>query len=89
MTVTKIDIAEIASALLEDIDGDTADWELFEVAYDKATVSNQRYQIVFHPQAGRAGIVFCGSGSSGTTSWTDASSAADAFARFRSGEMLN
>lgn len=87
--ITPIDISEINESLLADINGSTSGWALYEAPYKDATVSNQRYQVVFNPESGRAGIVFCGSGSSGATEWTDATSAEDAMRRFHDGEMAN
>lgn len=87
--MTKIEITHIDHNLLADIDNQTQGWELFEAPYEQATVSNQRYQVVFSEEAGRAGIVFCGSGSSGATSWTDAVSPDDAIRRYLADEMAN
>lgn len=85
--MNQIDISEIDGSLLEDIDCNTKGWALYEAPYDAATVSNQRYQIVFHEVAGRAGIVFCGSGCSGSTHWTDANSPEEVFKRFVADDM--
>jgi hypothetical protein len=85
--MTKIDITKIDKNLLSDINENTDGWELYEFPYDQATVSNQRFQMVWHPENKRGGIVFVGSGSSGSTSWTDASSPADAMQRYLTQEM--
>lgn len=45
--------------------------------------------IVYSDTARRAGIVYVGSGSSGYTSWTDASSVEDALRRYLDDEMSN
>lgn len=82
-----LDIAQIDRNLLTDLDDDATGWDLYEAEYEGATVSNQRYQVVFSADAGRAGIVFCGSGSSGQTSWTDAASPDEAMHLFHADEM--
>lgn len=84
--IQPMDLAEIDPALLADLDGDEG-CELFEVDDPKQTISNQYYQLVYHAASTRAGIVFCGSGSSGLTFWTDASSPEDAMRRFLNDEM--
>ena len=83
-----IDISEIDPALLHDINDEVRGWALYEAPYEGETVSNQQYQIVFHAGIGRAGIVFCGSGSSGMTSWTDAGSPEEAFDRFINDDLI-
>ncbi len=85
--LTSVPVDTIDPALLTDIDGDTTGTKLFTADYDRATVANQHYQIAYKADAGRAGIVFVGSGSGGLTSWTDCISAEDAFSRFIRGEM--
>lgn len=85
--MTKIDIAEIDQTLLADLDGNTDGCELYEFPYEQATVSNQRYQLVWSAENSRAGIVFVGSGSSGATSWTDATSPEDAMQRYLADDM--
>jgi hypothetical protein len=87
--LSEIDISEIHENLLEDIGGSTTGWSLHKGEYQDKTVSNQHYQIVFNHESNRAGIIFCGSGSSGHTEWTDATSAENAFARFLNGTMAN
>jgi hypothetical protein len=85
--MTKIDISELDAALLADIDGDTSSWVLYEVPAANASVANQRVQILFSSDHNRAGIVFCGSGSSGVTSWTDASTPEQAYERYTNDDM--
>lgn len=46
-------------------------------------------QVVWYPEHGRAGLVYAGSGSSGLTVWTDASSPKDALRRFLSNDIIN
>ena len=45
-------------------------------------------QILWCPETMRAGIVYVGSGSSGATSWTDASGPEDALRRYLEDEMV-
>lgn len=84
-----IDINTLDKNLLADLDGDLNGWTAYEAEYPNATVSGQCYHIVFNDDARRGGIVFVGSGSSGHTEWTDASSAADVLARYEADEMAN
>lgn len=75
--------------LTDDIGSDLSGWTTSEYAYEGATVSNQRWQIVFNATLGRAGIEFLGSGSSGDTRWTDATSADDAYQRLIDDDLSN
>ena len=76
--------------LVADLAGDTSTgWTLYQLSYEGATVSNQHWQVLWHEQTGRAGVVFCGSGSSGATHWTDASSPQDAVRRVVEDEICN
>lgn len=83
----KIDIAQIDPNLLTDLDGKTEGCDLYDFPYKQATVSNQRYQLVWSAENSRAGIVFVGSGSSGATEWIDAASPEDAMRRYHADEM--
>lgn len=85
--LTAAPISSIDSALLADLGGSTDGIELFTALYEGATVGNQGYQVAYSASAGRAGIVFVGSGASGSTDWTDCASPEDGFARFLAGEM--
>ena len=83
----RLDIVQIDRNLLADIDGDTTGWELYEGEDPHATVANQAFQVVFSPDHRRAGIVFVGSGSSGHTSWTDATSPDEAMQLFHDDDL--
>ncbi|CFU00841.1 Uncharacterised protein [Burkholderia pseudomallei] len=83
----KINLSDIDASLLADLGDDTAGFEAFEADHPNATVSNQGYHIVYNADAGRGGIVFVGSGSSGNTAWTDAASADDVLARWLADEL--
>lgn len=84
ISMTRMDIAKLDSNLLADLDGK---YQLFDVDDPEQTVSNQYYQLIYCPDDERAGIVLCGSGSSGHTSWTDCDSAEDAMRRYLNNEM--
>ncbi len=82
----KIDISTLDPALVADIAGEEG-FEAFQAEYPSATVSNQCYHIAFSSDAGRGGVVFVGSGSSGETAWTDAESPEEVLERFLSDGM--
>ncbi len=88
-TVTAIDFADLDINLRDELDDAPEEWTCWDAPYESATVSNQGYHIAFHAAAQRGGIVFVGSGSSGTTSWTDAASAEEVLARFLADDMIN
>lgn len=82
ITTMQIDLDQIDAALANDIAGDTeTGYSLHELPYDGAKVQNQCWQVLWHHETGRAGVVFQGSGSSGATHWTDADSPEDAVRR--------
>ena len=83
---TQIDITTLDPALSADIAGEEG-FQAYEAEYEGATVENQCYHIAFHQEAGRGGIVFVGSGSSGETFWTDAQSPDEVLSRFLSDDM--
>ncbi len=85
-TLSPIDISTLDPALVADIAGEEG-FQAFEAEYPGATVANQCYHIAFNADAGRGGIVFVGSGSSGETAWTDAESPEEVLARFLSDDM--
>ena len=86
----QIELERLYSNLADDIAGDTSTgWTLHELPYAAATVSNQCWQVLWHENYRRAGIVFVGSGSSGTTYWTDASSPEDAVRRVVEDDIRN
>ena len=93
MTITygapaQIDITNIDANLAADINGETGTWTLHEAqAYKGDYVHDHTLQIVYC--SGRAGIVLCGNGSSGHTSWTDCNDPADALHRYLNDEMCN
>ncbi len=76
------------SALVNDIAGETG-FEFHALPFDGATVSNQEWHVAWHPAYQRAGVVFVGSGSSGQTIWTDATSPDDAVRRVVDDEVRN
>ena len=84
-----IDLDRLDKNLRADIAGEKYEYEAFEADDDNATVSNQCYHIVFAKDLNRGGVVFVGSGSSGQTSWTDATSPDDVLRRFLGDEMIN
>ncbi|WP_418115804.1 hypothetical protein Q9265_23065 (plasmid) [Xanthomonas oryzae pv. oryzae] len=83
----KIDLSDVDANLIADLAGDVAGFEAFEADYLDATVSNQCYHIVYNDDIRRGGIVFVGSGSGGSTFWTDAKSADDVLARCLADEL--
>ncbi len=87
MTLTPTQIhTRPASALVAAIAGEEG-FQAFRAEYEGATVENQCYHIAFNADAGRGGIVFVGSGSSGETFWTDAESPDEVLSRFLSDDM--
>ena len=82
----QIDITTLNPALVADIAGEEG-FQAFRAEYEGATVENQCYHIAFNADAGRGGIVFVGSGSSGETFWTDAESPDEVLSRFLSDDM--
>lgn len=70
----KIYISDLDANLIADLGDNVDGFEAFEADYPYATVGNQAYHIVYNQATGRGGIVFVGSGSSGSTYWTDAES---------------
>lgn len=76
----KIEITSLDKNLLADLDGQTDGWEAHHIG---------DYHVAFSPDAGRGGAVYVGSGSSGYTAWTDASSADEVADRFARDEMSN
>ncbi len=87
----EIDMTYLNENLRADLAGDLAtDWTAYEArAYNGNYLTGQTLQIVWSKSNRRAGIVFCGSKSSGHTSWTDASSPADASRRYQDDNMSN
>ena len=78
-------------SLLAEIGDEMSGWVVAELPYMRADGyrdNNTLLQAVYSEEAGRAGLVIVGSGSSGHTEWTDASSLADAFARFVTDTMV-
>ena len=86
-TPTEIEMNDLSRDLRDEADGDG--WKAYELYPDESDVANQRLQIVWNASAKRAGIVFVGSGSSGHTSWTDATSPEDAVRRYLEDDMCN
>lgn len=80
-----INMSLIDPNLLHDLDNDTTGWELHERAIDAHTDE----QLVWHPDYRRAGYVLTGNGSSGRTTWTDASSVDDAWRRIDQDDIRN
>lgn len=76
--------------LLAELGGDFAGWVVADLPYmrpDGFRDGNNALQCVFSAEDGRAGLVVTGGGSSGHTSWTDASSLEDAFRRHETDDM--
>ncbi len=70
--------------LLAEIGDDLSGWIVGNIAVmkdDGFRDGNTAWQVVFCEEAGRAGLVITGSGSSGHTLWTDATSVEDAYQR--------
>ena len=82
-----IALSAIDDNLVDDLHGDTMGVEACVYDYPDATVGNQCYHVVFCPDVMRGGIVLVGSGSSGDTSWTDASSPDEVFELYLADEM--
>lgn len=78
----RIELSDVDRNLRADLGDDLDGVEAYRAEYPGATVGNQCYHIVFCPKAGRGGIVFVGSGSSGTTFWTDADDPFDVLVRY-------
>jgi len=68
-------------------DDDGYDYELYG-SYDGCDHNLGYVQILWCPETMRAGLVYVGSGSSGATSWTDASGPEDALRRYLEDEMV-
>jgi hypothetical protein len=80
-TFQEIDICDIDENLLKHL---SRGWKLYKAPYEKATNPNQYWQIIYNDEEKRGGIVFCGSGASGVTDWTDADSPEDVLERYMS-----
>jgi hypothetical protein len=99
--MNRIDLNDVDASLLDDLSADMGDigtfgafgtFEAFEAFADDrsdASASNRRYHILYSAEIGRGGIVLVGSGSSGQTSWTDATSAQDVLTRYLTDSLLN
>lgn len=73
---------DLDSNLVSDITGEPG-YEFYSAAeFDGAYRTGGEIQVAYSADAGRAGLVYVGSGSSGHTFWTDCSSAEDALRRF-------
>jgi hypothetical protein len=59
----------------------------FAAEFDGDFRTGNGLHIAYCPEAGRAGLVYVGSGSSGVTAWTDCDSAEDALRRYLDDEM--
>ena len=81
-----IELSALDSNLAADLDADG-----FTAFFAAESVGDFRtgngIHIVWHEDSGRAGLVYVGSGSSGMTSWTDASSPSDALRRYLEDDM--
>lgn len=86
-----IKITELDKNLADDIRYDSSDdWALYESPiYDGDMITGQTLQIIHSMDNNRAGLVFCGNGSSGHTMWTDAYNPADALRRFLEDDLIN
>lgn len=77
--------------LLVELGDDLDGWVVASLPYmrpDGFRDNNTSLQAVYNDFAGRAGLVVTGSGSSGHTTWTDASSLADAFRRYVEDDLI-
>jgi hypothetical protein len=91
--VSKMDIRLLDQNLLEEVLKDLQeDKELrlrdFEAFFATDPDGKYDYHIVFCDDALRGGIVLVGGGSSGHTSWTDASSPDEVLQRYLDGDMM-
>jgi hypothetical protein len=76
--------------LLAEIGDEMSGWVVAELPYMRADGypdNNTLLQAVYSEEAGRAGLVVVGSGANGHTEWTDATSLAEAFARYLTDTM--
>lgn len=90
-TLTILDIADLDDNLAQDISDDPEGtiYELYEDTAHAGDAPNAALQILWIPEILRAGIVYTGSGSSGMTTWTDASSPEDALRRYVEDDIRN
>lgn len=82
-----LDISGLDTNLADDVASESMDgYALYWAAeFDDGFRTGNGMQVLY--AAGRAGLVYCGSGSSGMTSWTDCSSAEDALRRYLDDDM--
>lgn len=75
--------------LLQQIGNDLSGWVVGSLPYmtDEGFVGNSGLQAVYNAETCRGGVVVVGSGSSGHTSWTDASSLANVIKRHETDTM--
>ena len=86
-TLSTISISDLDANLRAELDAEGfAAFEAPEM--DGDYVTGNSLHIAYHDASGRAGIVYVGSGSSGMTHWTDASSAEDALRRYLEDDMI-
>jgi hypothetical protein len=79
---------DLDSNLLNDISEDLdCEYELYG-SYNGCDPRLGHIQVLWCPETMRAGLVYVGSGSSGATSWTDASGPEDALRRYLEDEMV-
>lgn len=84
-SVYEMDMGDLDPNLVNDLRdaGETTDgYALYGDDEHAGDAPNAEIQILWHEEAGRAGIVYTGSGSSGHTTWTDANSPEDALRRY-------
>lgn len=84
-TVYEMDMSDLDANLANDLRevGETTEgYALYGDREHAGDAPGAELQILWHEEAGRAGIVYTGSGSSGLTTWTDASSPEDALRRY-------
>lgn len=83
----KIDIADLDFNLRADVGPDADSFDAFVASTERGYAEGWCFQIVFSAEERRGGIVFVGSGSSGKTSWTDASGPKDVLVRYLTDDM--
>lgn len=81
-----IELSTLDKNLTADLDADGFA-AFFAAEFDGDFRTGNGIQIAWHEDSGRAGLIYVGSGSSGTTDWTDASSPEDALRRYLDDDM--
>lgn len=87
MSMDNLDAALAAD--LRECGETTSEYALYGNDDHAGDAPNACIQILWHEDAGRAGLVYTGSGSSGQTVWTDAASPTDALRRYIEDDICN